>query len=197
MAAKLLLENLKFNRLTAIKPGPHITTGKKPQTTWVCQCDCGNITTVQTAHLAHNHTKSCGCRSVETRLQAVHGLSKHPIYKIHKSIRDRCYLPTQKAYRYYGGRGIKMCNVWLNNPKAFIEWALINGYQSGLQIDRINNDGNYEPGNCRWVTPQENMRNTSRNKWVQYNGKQYTVTDYLNITGINRSTYYRNLKMGG
>ena len=88
-----------------------------------------------------------------------HGLYQHPLYKIWSAIQQRCCNPKMIRYKDWGGRGIKLCGEWLHNPEMFIKWALENGYKKGLQIDRINNDGNYTPDNCRFVTPAENMHN--------------------------------------
>lgn len=88
-----------------------------------------------------------------------HGLSHHPIYKLWKTIKGRCYDAKNISYKYYGLRGIKICNEWINSPEAFVKWASENGYQKGLQIDRINNEGDYAPDNCRFVVNGENQKN--------------------------------------
>ena len=83
----------------------------------------------------------------------------HPLYGVWGTMKTRCYNKNRKTYKYWGGKGIIVCKEWLNNPKAFIEWCLENGYKKGLQIDRENNDGNYEPSNCRFVTAIVNVQN--------------------------------------
>lgn len=91
-----------------------------------------------------------------------HRLSNHPLYHCLAGMIQRCTNKKNAAYKYYGGRGILLCAEWRNNFEAFYLWAIDNGWEKGLTIDRINNDGNYEPGNCRWVTLKENMNNMRR-----------------------------------
>lgn len=88
-----------------------------------------------------------------------HGYSNHILYKKWENMKTRCLNQKVKEYKNYGGRGICICDEWLNSPKSFIEWGMKNGYEDGLTIDRINNDGNYEPSNCRWVTKKVQQRN--------------------------------------
>ena len=95
-----------------------------------------------------------------------HGLTKHPLYCVWHNMKTRCYNPKRKAYKYYGGRGITVCDEWLFDFEAFYTWAINNGYKKGLQIDRENNDKNYNPENCRFITPRENVRN--RGKHIYY-----------------------------
>ena len=90
-------------------------------------------------------------------------ITKHPLYSVWKSMKERCLNPNSMSYYRYGGRGIKICDEWLNSSFSFIKWGIENGYKRGLQIDRRDNDGNYEPSNCRWVTPKENANNKSNN----------------------------------
>ena len=112
--------------------------------------------------------KSCGCARIKSMSEGrkKHGYAPkgniHPLYKVFRSIITRCENPKAKDYHRYGGRGISICKGWREHPGKFIEWALTNGYQKGLQIDRIDNNGNYEPSNCHFVTPAMNVRN-SRN----------------------------------
>lgn len=132
---------------------------------WKCQCDCGNICYVRGYPMRTGATRSCGCLEKENIINfhlnnITHGYSKLPVYKIWKSMRKRCYSVSDKRYHRYGGRGIKICDEW-QSAKAFVEWAFANGYRKGLSIDRIDNDGDYCPSNCRWVTITENNRNNS------------------------------------
>lgn len=108
-------------------------------------------------------SSSCGCR----KGRFVHGFSsaseRHPLYWVWKGMVERCTKPENKNYKRYGGRGIKVCDEWLD-AQTFIQWGLSHGWQSGLQIDRTNNDGGYEPANCRFVTAAVNVRNRSTTK---------------------------------
>lgn len=129
---------------------------------WECLCDCGKITYVRAQSLKERKVKSCGCLNNEKRSERVkiHGLSKTPIYFIWKGMRQRCYNPKNKRFHRYGGRGIKICEEW-EDPKSFIKWALENGYKKGLTIERENNDSNYAPDNCCFVTTKINNQNSS------------------------------------
>lgn len=129
---------------------------------WLCKCDCGEETVVSVNHLKNGHTISCGCVLISKRKQGLlhktHGGSKTRLYRIWKSMRRRCNSPTATRYEDWGGRGIAVCEEW-NNFEIFRGWALSHGYTDNLSIDRINNDGNYEPSNCRWATAKEQSNN--------------------------------------
>lgn len=125
-------------------------------------------------------------RNGDTRgCYAIHGLSSTRIYNIWIDMKKRCYNTKSNRYKRYGGRGITVCDEWLHNPKAFFEWSIENGYADNLTIDRIDNDGNYEPGNCRWITQKEQQRNTSRNRFITANGVRKTMAEWAEITGIS------------
>lgn len=116
----------------------------------------------QTYHVISKNTNSCGCvgdKKNKERL-TIHGLKKSRIYKQWQGIKGRCYNKKNKVYKNYGGRGITVCDEWKNDFKAFYDWAMANGYKEGLQIDRRDNDGNYCPENCRFVTRMVNTQNT-------------------------------------
>lgn len=106
---------------------------------------------------------------------------------IRHSMYCRCYYPTTNGYERYGGRGIKMCDEWINNPQSFYNWAINNGYKEGLTIDRIDVNGNYEPSNCRWVTWKEQANNKTTNHYVEYNGYRYTLSQWSKILPIKIS----------
>lgn len=127
-----------------------------------CQCDCGKVVEIRKNNLATGNTKTCGDVSHKIGNNKKHGLSTHRLYWVWAGIKRRCYYPNWKSYKDYGGRGIRISDEWINNPERFIEWGLSNGYKSGLEIDRINNNGNYEPANCRWITRLMNAKNTRR-----------------------------------
>lgn len=139
---------------------------------WVCQCDCGNIKEISGAQLQKG-TKSCGCLSKEINSKRskgneyykfwkdtskAHGLSYHPLRAIRKAMIHRCYNHNNKHYATYGGRGIIVCDEWLDSLVSFVEWAENNGWKKGLSLDRIDNDKDYNPENCQWITRSENSR---------------------------------------
>ena len=139
---------------------------KHRQWKWMCRCDCGVEKPVTSQDLRRGDTLSCGClnreinskRSKGNQYGKIHGLSYHPLRSIRKSMIHRCYNENNPYYKNYGGRGIKVCEEWLNDLLAFFEWAIRNGWKKGLSIDRIDNDGDYTPENCQFITISENSR---------------------------------------
>lgn len=126
------------------------------------RCECGKEFKTQTRKVKNGTTQSCGClqKKKAKEYQTTHGLSGHPLYKVWKQMRARCNSKSNKSYQYYGGRGIKVCKEWDTSFDNFYVWAYGSGYTFGLTIDRKDNDGNYEPSNCRWVTQEVQARNT-------------------------------------
>ena len=114
-----------------------------------------------------------------------HGLCEHPLYNVWKNMKKRCYNKNVYNYKSYGGRGIIVCDEWRNNFKAFYDWALNNDYEKGLEIDRVDNDGNYEPSNCRFVTRSENQKNKRvygkiKIKHITKHGNGYKIQKQIN-----------------
>lgn len=111
-------------------------------------------------------------------------------------MKERCYDPDNRRYNDWGGRGIRVCDEWLNDPDSFVLWSIENGYQEGLTIDRINNDGDYCPGNCRWVTKHENNQNRRSNRNFTYNGKTQNLQQWCDEFNVSRSMVNRRLSLG-
>lgn len=177
----------RFGKWTIIEEVPSKIISGKPRRMFKCQCDCGNTKEVQLACLRNKHSTSCGCEQKKraSEAQIKHGLcDKHPLYNVWKNIKKRCNYPNAQEYDNYGGRGIMICNEWSNDFKNFYNWAINNGWASGLSIDRIDNDGNYCPENCRWATAKIQMNNTTKNHNINYQDKVFTLAtlaEHLNI----------------
>lgn len=159
----------RFNRLKVIQ-----FIKSKPKNKWLCQCDCGN-TAISTGYkLKSGHTKSCGCIRTEKFKSRVtkHGISaSHPkIYHAYMDMMARCYNPDLKNFHRYGGRGIMVCEEWKTNLESFLNWSLQNGFEENLSLDRIQNDGNYEPNNCRWIPQLKQAQNRSTTVFIEHNG---------------------------
>jgi hypothetical protein len=147
------LTGQRFGRLTVIE--------RHDLKRWKCICDCGNVTYSDGYQLRKGITRSCGCYHAELcgNQHRKHGFTKTRLYRIFYKMKERCYRPTNDNYKYYGGLGIKICDEWLNDFNSFAQWAITNGYEEHLTIDRIENEKDYCPENCRWVTIQEQQRN--------------------------------------
>lgn len=149
-----------------------------------CRCDCGAEREVLSSALRGGNSTSCGCaRSDMMKARAVHGDAaringRARLHNTWTAMKQRCFNPNAEKYLDYGGRGITVCSEWLEYPK-FREWALANGYADDLQIDRIDNNGSYEPGNCRFVTRPQNQRNRRVCKLFEAFGETKNLEDWL------------------
>lgn len=153
---------------------------------WVCKCKCGDTCVVASHALRGGRTSSCGCKVYESKNQT-HGMSHTRLYEIWCGMKKRCYNSKERVYNTYGGRGITVCDEWRNNFLAFYNWSMLNGYSDDLSIDRIDNDGNYEPSNCRWATFTQQQRNTSKTKRITVDGVSKPITEWCDILGITRA----------
>lgn len=181
------LTGKRFNHLTVIS----FYGKEKRKTLWHCKCDCGNTKIVSSSCLVNNYTKSCGCEAKKMLHQPKwikHGKSNTRIYKIYIKMVRRCNCKTDKDYCNYGSRGIIVCDEWKNDFMNFYNWSIQNGYNETLTLDRINNDGNYEPNNCRWTTMKEQSNNTRFNRYITYNGVTKTLTQWAECLGFKEDT---------
>lgn len=176
----------RFCRLTVIK---RVDNDKYQNAQYLCMCDCGKKTISLGSNLRSGHKRSCGClqRDTASAMFKTHGLSKTKIMKTYFSMRQRCYNKNSSAYHDYGGRGIVICEEW-QDSKNFYDWAIKNGYKDGLTIERIDNDKDYCPQNCRWATKTEQNRNTRRTHRILFGGKVITAAQAGRIVGVDRSS---------
>lgn len=170
------LAGQRFGRLTIIK---YYGKTKNRKILWLCECDCGNEIIVAGNNLKSGNTQSCGCYHSEQSAKnfLVHGQKHTKLYNVWCGMKSRCNNPHNKSYSNYGGRGIQVCNEW-NSFEKFFEWAISNGYQEGLSIDRVDVNGNYCPENCKWATVIEQANNTRANHFVEYNGENLTIAQW-------------------
>lgn len=194
------LRNMKFGRLTVLDEEPII---KNSRTYWNCKCDCGNKKHVNAGHLKNGSIKSCGCLKKEfynrgsKNISQKHNLKNKRLSKILNHMKQRCYNINASNYKNYGGRGIKICNEWLNNSQSFYDWAKNNGYQDNLSIDRIDVNGDYEPNNCRWATPSQQANNKRNSVFININGKTKTIAEWSRYFGITYSQCRKKLLKKG
>lgn len=155
-----------------------------------CVCDCGNYTNVVGYSLRSGRTKSCGCLNHKSRkgLNITHGKTGTRLYNIFKNMKTRCYNKHFSKYKHYGGRGIVICDEWLNDFMSFYDWSMTNGYADNLTIDRIDCNGNYEPNNCRWVDMKQQLNNKSDNVLLTYKEKTQTISKWADELNMCYST---------
>lgn len=184
------LTGKKYGRLTVIK---HIGKDKYNNAIWKCKCSCGNIITIRGATLRNGKAQSCGCLRKEMTKQLaknniIHNMSNTRLYRVWQGMKSRCYYKQNNRYKDYGGRGIKVCNEWIHDFTAFYEWAINNGYQDNLTIDRIDVDGNYELSNCRWITSRDQQRNKRTSNLYTINGETRCLSEWCEKLNLNYNT---------
>ena len=188
----------QYGRLTIlgldhIKSDPH---GKRDYVK--CQCSCGAMAVVDYDKIKSGHTRSCGCLARRPGNNAPierHGKSKTPLYSVWNAMLDRCMNRKMKFYDRYGGRGISVCDEWMSYT-TFEKWAFENGYERGLEIDRIDNDGDYTPDNCRWVTHAINLQNTHRRRTLIVNGQEISLAQLAKDMGERYNDVYNLVDRG-
>lgn len=158
----------------------------------MCRCDCGTVKPVITRNLVGGFTQSCGCICKEGT-HTTHGGKHTRLYRIWGAMKTRCNNPNASHYHRYGGRGITVCAEWSDDFAAFRDWAMANGYQDDLTIDRIDNDKGYSPDNCRWTSQAEQGSNKQRSNHLTVNGETHTITEWSRRTGIPQSTIWKRI----
>jgi hypothetical protein len=193
MSRLIDLVEKRFGRLIVLS---YRGSNKRGHSFWVCKCDCGGMTIVRRDQLIRGETKSCGCLKAENKspIRIKHGLYKSREYSTYVGIKDRCYNKNNNKYRIYGARGIKVCDHWLKSFENFYED--MGPRPKEMSIERIDNNGYYSPGNCKWATNYEQNRNTRRNHWFSYGGKKMILEDWVRLFQVNISSVCYHLKKG-
>ena len=159
-----------------------------------CRCDCGTITDVCTGNLTKGVTKSCGCLNRELIIarnsKYNSDIERKLGYRL-DGMKERCYNPKHSSYPNYGGRGIYICDEWLNDSGAFVKWALENGFREDLSIDRIDNNGPYAPWNCRWTDAKHQANNSRHNVHLTINGETLTKSEWADRVGISQKRLHK------
>lgn len=171
--------------------------GRSHLTKWKCRCDCGTVKSVAACSLKSGDSPSCGCKTrlVFGKRWVTHGLSKTPEYGIWSNIKSRTTDMKNKSYPDYGGRGICMCDEWLNDFAAFFNYV---GFRPSKKhtIDRIDNERGYEPGNVRWAVKITQANNTRRNRRITLYGVTKTLSEWCRDTGVNYKVAHHRLSSG-
>lgn len=161
---------------------------------WECKCDCGNIVIVRGGNLKNGAVKSCGClKSISNKSRSTHDMSGTRLYQSWINMKRRCYYKAHPAYKDYGARGIKVCDEWRNSFKNFAEWSLANGYTDNLTIERVDNDKDYEPYNCKWVNLGDQANNRRSNVKITYNNETHNLSEWCKRLNKDYALVYNRI----
>lgn len=194
MGSKRDLTGMRFARLVVLH---EVSERIRGGLAWECECDCGVICTIMSAHLIRGNSKSCGCLKQEIFLShaRTHGMSKTPEFRTWRAMKSRCCNPGNTEFKNYGGRGITICDRWLNSFENF--YADMGAKPTpGHSIERKNNNGNYEPCNCYWATKQEQVSNTRRSRFLVMDGRRQTASQWARELSVNLGTVLARLDRG-
>lgn len=192
----------KFIDLTGKKIGRLLVVSRserRPRAWWRCKCDCGNECVMSNMALSVNKFTSCGCWESELRgkwlIKHGHAITGKMTteYRVWRSMRNRCQNPANQKFKDYGGRGVSVCERW-HDFRNFL--ADMGKRPEGTEIDRIDNNGNYEPGNCRWTTKSSNNRNRRNNLIIEFMGEKKCLAEWAEILGISWHTLFHRMKAG-
>lgn len=192
----------RFGKLTVIGRPFNFrpNQGMSRKTHVMCECDCGNVTFASQSMMLRGATKSCGCGRAH---KTTHGLTRKNgevtrLFSCWCAMKQRCYSENHPVYRYYGERGIRICDEWLNSFEAFHDWSMSNGYNYGLTIERNEVNGNYEPGNCSWATRKQQSNNTRQCVVVEAFGERMNLTQWVESgkSVVSRETLGHRIKSG-
>lgn len=190
MGKALELSGKKFGMLTVISLEG---SDSKHRRLFLCKCDCGKECIKVGTLMVAGKVRSCGCMAQNNFDQTTHGQSKTHLYGVWHTMKSRCNNPNAQHYKNYGAVGIAVCDEWNEDFLAFHDWAISNGYQEGLTIDRIDVNGNYCPENCRWITQKEQCNNKGNNRYIEHNGQVKTLHQLADEYGIKYKTLWMRL----
>jgi hypothetical protein len=176
----------KFGKLTVLERAQEKSKGN---TLWLCKCDCGNTSLVQGGSLRGEAVRSCGCLQKEKATK--HGMEGTSIYLVWASMKARCSDENKEFYKYYGGRGIAVCDRWKDFENFYADMG---DRPEGLSLDRIDNNKGYSPDNCRWATNLQQRRNTRINTWLEFNGERRVLTEWAEIVNLSPATIRSRLR---
>jgi len=186
------LRNQRFGKLLALEP---IKKSYDANYYWLCICDCGKEKTILSSNLVRGISTTCGCGKIKLgEVTTKHGMTKTRIFKIWAGIRKRCNNSKCESYKHYGGRGIVISEKWDN----FIDFYndMKEGYADDLSLDRIDPNGNYEPGNCRWATSKTQNRNRRNNNVITFNNESKTLSEWAELSGNNYTVINYRIRKG-
>lgn len=188
----------KFSKLTVIS-----LTDRKPGRFWLCNCECGTACIRTTGELTTGRRLQCSDCSRARRVNKLvmdrkSAVSPHPyaLRRVFASMKQRCHNPNSKFYEYYGGKGVTIDTAWLSDSSSFYQWAYQTNYKSGLTIDRIDANGNYEPRNCRWVSRQVQSENRNSVRNLTWSGKTQSIAAWARELGVLKGSLWFRVKSG-
>lgn len=198
MSKRIDMPGMRYGLLVVIKEHSiYKTNNGCTKTRWECVCDCGKTKIIEGSIIRAGHTKSCGClrKVVTSERKSTHRKSNSRIYNIWRTMKARCNRETCDRYKWYGGRGVLVCNEW-NDFSVFNDWAILNGYDDNLSIDRIDLNTGYYPENCRWVNAKVQANNRKNNHLITYYNETHTISEWSDITKINYNVLRSRVRRG-
>lgn len=192
-----LRNNLAGKRFGRLKVLGYRRTDDRKQTYWLCRCDCGQKVVKAARHLKTGKSASCGClrREVTRQNKSTHGMARSAIYRVWRAMLNRCYLKTNKAYRYYGKKGVQVCERWRHSFAEFYK-DMGGAYRAGLWLDREDTRKNYTPENCRWVTAVVQQRNRTNNRRLTLHRKTRSLAEWAELFAIDSHVISKRLRRG-
>lgn len=194
--AIIILKMEKYNKLTFIRfTEPKVRTNKELRKMALFRCDCGNESIKDYSSIKSGYNTQCKKCAIKSRSAKLikHSLINHKLYRKWQDMLNRCRNPKVDRYKNYGGRGIKVCNEWTTSFKDYYDWCISNGWSEGLQVDRIDVNGNYEPNNCRIVKPVEQGFNKQNTVYIEHNGVKYSLAKLCYEQNLNYHVIYKGV----